>query len=421
MTVAPEFRIVGSDTEPGRYRDCRRVLVGPWCNQPEQYEGYNGFVGWAGVSRVRSGRWFLVFNSGYWHASHPWTEEIKARMLQDETFRERHAHWLELGRPEFRAPRGGRIHIMHSDDQGMTWSQPETLVDTELTDLHPTLLELDDGTLLCTYVSDGIPDVHVSSHILSYDGGETWTDPIDSVPGNVGAFSNGCTIQLSDGRVIWTIEVREYQGGTSQSDMGIFISTDGGRSFERVALVRAGHPMYEPTIAELPDGRLVFVCRREGDIFWSDDGGRTWTPPATTGVEMFDPHLLVLPNGVLACFHGSYKTGALRVILSPDGGRTWHGPGDHYGYSVDPSVYGYSHPMLLPDGSVYITYIHTSGISSHDARTEAIWGLRLTVNDDADGIEILPAPGSPAEAGRAAAELERTLMRSGDPELGNQV
>jgi len=421
MTDQTGFKVVGREAEPERYRVCRRMLVGPWCNQPEEYEGYNGFVGWAGVSRVKSGRWFIVFNSGYWHASYPWTDEIKAAVLKDEETRKQVEHWKDLGRPDIRAPRGGRIHIMASDDQGLTWSKPETLVNTELTDLHPTLLELADGTLLCTFCSDAVPHVCRSSHILSHDGGQTWTDPIDSAPGNAGGFGNGCTIQLSDGRVIWPIEVRRGSGEARQSDIGIFISSDKGKTFERVSLVTTDHEMYEPTIAELPGGRLVLVCRREGDIFWSDDGGSTWTPPATTGVEVYDPHLLLMPNGVLACFHGSYGKGALRVILSKDGGETWHGPGDHYGYSVDPSVYGYSHPMLLADGTVYITYIHTGGIRTADARTEAIWALRLNVHDEADGIDILPAPGSPAATGRATVGPDGLIAGGADAALGASV
>ena len=320
--------------------------------------------------------------------------------------------------PEIRAPRGGRIHIMHSDDEGETWSKPETLIDTELTDLHPTLLELDDGTLVCTFCSDGMPPVCRASHILSYDGGRTWTDPIDSAPGNVGGFSNGCTIQHRDGTIIWPIEVREGEGAERHSDIGVFTSSDAGRTFERISLVTTDHAMYEPTVAELPGGRLVLVCRPEGDIFWSDDGGRTWTPPATTGVRMYDPHLLLMPNGVLACFHGSYGKGALRVILSADGGETWRGPGDHYGYAVDSTVYGYSHPMLLPDGTVYIVYIHTGGHRPHDARTEALWALRVMVRDGADGIDILPAPGSPAARGCKEVELEGMLTDGGDPQLG---
>ena len=37
------FQIVGAEPPAERYRDCRQMLVGPWHNQPEEYEGYNVF------------------------------------------------------------------------------------------------------------------------------------------------------------------------------------------------------------------------------------------------------------------------------------------------------------------------------------------------------------------------------------------
>ena len=88
---------------------------------------------------------------------------------------------------------------------------------------------------------------------------------------------------------------------------------------------------------------------------------------------------------------------------------------------MDPSVYGYSHAMVLPDGTVYVVYLHTGGHRPHDARTEAIWGLRVKVNEMADGIEILPAPGSPAETGGVVHDPGAFDFSGGDPELGNRV
>ena len=421
MIAQAGFRAVGEEPDVRQFRRCRRMLVGPWCNQPEQYEGYNGFVGWAGVTRLRSGRWLLAFNSGYWHASYPWTEEIREEVRRDAECWDNIQSWRKLGMPEIRAPRGGRLHLMRSDDEGLTWSAPETLVDTEMTDLHPTIVEMDDGALLCTFCSDRLPNAAVASHMLSVDGGETWGEPIDSAPGNAGGFGNGSTIVLSDGTVLWPIEVRLGRGAERRSGVGVFLSGDKGRTFERAALVGADRELYEPSVAELPDGRLVMITRRGGDVTWSEDGGHTWTDLVPTGVEMYDPHLLLMPNGVLACFHGSYhrEAGNLRVILSLDGGRTWQGPGERYGYSVDPSVYGYCHPMVLADGTAYVTYIHSGGHSSHDARTEAIWAVRVRVHDGADGIDILPAPGSPAARGRPSEELETMVTDGGDPELGN--
>jgi hypothetical protein len=47
----------------------------------------------------------------------------------------------------------------------------------------------------------------------------------------------------------------------------------------------------------------------------------------------------------------------------------------------------------LSDGSVWAVYIHTGGHSTKDARTEALWSIRLRVLPGGDGIELLPAPG----------------------------
>ena len=154
-------------------------------------------------------------------------------------------------------------------------------------------------------------------------------------------------------------------------------------------------------------------------VRWPRTGGRTWEQSNSTGWDLYDPHLLQMPNGVLALFHGSYQKGGIRALLSSDGGHTWHGPGERYGYSVDPSVYGYCHPMLLPDGTAYLVYLHTGGHRPGDARTEALWGLRVGVHADAGGIDILPAPGSPADKGRPEAGAEDAKADGGDPELGN--
>ena len=415
MTDTCKFKVIGEEPEAERFRMCRRMLVGPWCNQPEEYDGYNGFVGWSGVSRLRNGHWIVTFSSGYWHASFPQTLELPA----DEESRKLIEDWRSrMNCPRIHAPRGGGAHVMTSVDQGLTWSRPGTLVDTPLDDRHPTILELDDGTLLCTFFEYGLPREIYAKYMLSSDAGRTWTQPASPHP-QATSFGNGSAIQLSDGTIAWAIEGK-YDDKHEHNSIGIFLSDDRAKTFGLAAVLNADHDLYEPTITGMPDGGLVAITRREGDIFWSGDGGRAWTEPADTGVELFDPHLLTMPNGTLACFHGSYKTGGLRVILSPDAGQTWHGPGDHYGYCVDTSVYGYCHPMLLADGTVYVVYLHTGGHVGADPRTEALWGLKLKVNEDADGIEILPAPGSPAEMGLPPEALSLLTPREsgGDPELG---
>ena len=45
--------------------------------------------------------------------------------------------------------------------------------------------------------------------------------------------------------------------------------------------------------------------------------------------------------------------------------------------------------MLLPDGTIFITYQQSIGYTAEEARTEAIWGMRLRIKDNAQGIELL--------------------------------
>jgi aminoglycoside N3'-acetyltransferase len=412
-TVNPViFKIAGQEPDPRRYRACRRMLVGPWCNQPEEYEGYNGFVGWMGMTILRSGRWLLTFSSGYWHASPPLTPEI----LENPEFRKQFDEYHAIGCPYVTAPRGGRAEIMYSDDQGKTWSKPAPLVDTEMDDRHPTILELDDGTLLCTFFGFAFGPAYHALYILSHDGGKTWTSPIP-LPVKAGGFGAGPAIQLSDGTVVWVTKGK-LDSSPEYYVTEVFRSTDQGKTFELTSVVRApDHHLIEPTIAQLPDKRLVMICRPQGDICWSTDGGRSWNEPVAFGMDLFDPHLLMLPNGVLACFHGSFLDHTLRVILSRDNGKTWHGPANALGYSIDPSIYGYSHPVLLPDGSVYVVYLQSCGLFPADARTEALWGIRIKIPDTADGIEILPAPGSPAEQGLILTGQEPNATSSRNQEI----
>lgn len=418
MSNQVTFKVAGAEPDPARFRHCRRLLVGPWLNQPDDYEGYNGFVGWAGITRLRSGRWVLTFSSGYWHASPPWTEEIRSQPACRTQFEQ----WRKIGMPDIRAPRGGRAHIMFSDDEGCSWTKPETLIDTPADDRHPTILEAADGTWLCTFFTYTLPRRAQCLSIYSTDAGRTWSEPQPLSPEAQGGFGNGPAILLRNGTILCCVGASEHVGG-----LLVLRSEDNGRTFHLISSLPGDAEMSESSPAELPDGRIVLISRRKGPVRWSEDGGRTWSPPAGFGVDLYDPHFVLMPTGVLACFHGSYNTGGIRVLLSPDGGKTWHGPAIQkgfleqpggIGYAVDTSVYGYCHPMLLPDGTVYVVYLHTGGHSPHEARTEAIWGIRVGISPDADGIEILPAPG--AEAGvHEVGGTSDGRAGGGDPELGN--
>lgn len=374
----PECKVVEHPNVAGDFRRCRRMLVGPGVNPPDPFPGYTGFVGWESVIRLRSGTWLLGFSAGYWHASPPTPLTVPS-----ETVR----RWVQIGFPDdIEAPRGGRAMISRSTDEALTWSKPETLWDTPLDDRHPNFCELPDGSVLCSFFTypDGGTQI-----IRSTDDGRSWEQACEPLPGS----TDGPIIVLQDGSVMICVYGR-FSDHAAADECAIFRTVDSGSTWERMAVIHTDHDMSEGSIAQLPDGRIVLVSRPEADVCWSEDGGQNWTRPVSLGMRLFEPGLVVLQDGTLLCLHGSYAAGGLACMFSRNGGETWLVPQMDRGFAVDPSVYGYGKGIVLPDGSVYVVYIHTGGHKSQDAVSNAIWAIRLRVTDDGQGIQLLPVPGS---------------------------
>ena len=299
------------------------------------------------------------------------------------------------------APTGGRVMITRSTDEGKTWSKPETLIDTPADDRHPAFVELKDGTILCSFFTyAGEPKNGDLSKepaarvwfIRSFDGGRTWEkQPRRLQTPFLYDETDGPLLRLSDGSVLVAVNGRAKTGPPDHA--GILRTADRGETWNLLSSVKADHELLEVCVAALPNGNLVMMARPEGDICWSRDGGRTWTPPQNFGMRMFAPSLYILRNGTLLCLHGSYAPGhaGLRVIFSSDNGHTWIAPSRDHGFLVD-SAYGYGKAMELNDGSLFIAYIATGGHSAHDASNNAIRSIRLRVRPDHSGIDLLPAP-----------------------------
>ena len=131
------------------------------------------------------------------------------------------------------------------------------------------------------------------------------------------------------------------------------------------------------------------MARPEGDISWSSDAGRTWTAPVTFGMRLYAPSLYTLRDGTLACLHGSYVRGGLRIIFSSDGGQTWIAPAADHGFLVD-DCYGYGKAFELPDGTLLVADQGTGGHTTADAKSMSLRLLRVRIRADHSGIDLLP-------------------------------
>lgn len=383
----PVIKVIatGEQTNHLRYR---RMLVGPGFNEPKPYPGYTGFVGWQSVARTRSGDLLVAFTSGYWHGSPP-TPITGLRPDAVEKLR-------KIGMPDVEAPKGGRAEIMRSTDGGLNWTAPEVLIDTPLDDRAPGLVQLSDGTLLASFFTWPGKKVGI---IRSLDDGRTWEPTPRYMTGPFKwAATDGPPIELPDKSVL-LVAYAGHGEEDGKSELGVFRSSDRGDTWKCIATLNASFNLDEPSIARVPDGRLVIICRREGALSWSKDNGYTWTAPVPLPMKMYDPWLLTLRDGTLLCVHGSYTkgNGGVRAILSPDQGQTWTAAGPDFGFSIDPSVYGYSRGIQMPDGSIYMVYQSNGGHTTEQVKRQAIFATRFRVLEGCQGIELLPAPSLPAD------------------------
>ena len=387
-STAPVRTRVVKDTSTGDVRACRKMITGPGVNEHPPYPGCTGFIGWESVMRRANGEMLCSFSAGYWHVSFPSPIDIKPDLL---------ASFQRGGFPkEIEAPTGGRALWCRSSDNGKTWSRPTTLVDTPGDDRHPVIVELPDGSLLAEffvidnwYGYDEPPAGRAKNSrvatIRSADGGDTWSEPV-FMPSPFKYYDRMCgkPVVLPNGDVLLSTYGMDRWG--SPVDLGIYRSEDGGRSWRFVSRLKASvKELDEPAICRAKDGRIVMIARPDGEIAFSKDEGSTWTRPQAFGVKMVAPCLLTLRDGTIACIFGWGATGGVQMMWSDDEGHTWTVPAPDRGFRIDDSVYVYAIGTEMPDGSIYLAYYDPRG----NQRKTAIWGLRLRIRDDRQGIDLL--------------------------------
>ncbi|MEX0792497.1 MAG: sialidase family protein [Pirellulaceae bacterium] len=215
-------------------------------------------------------------------------------------------------------------------------------------DMSASLLRLADGRIALFYaVKNSIQDCRMRMR-TSDDEGETWSDPVDCMPGESNYFvvNNDRVIQTKSGRLIIPAAGHVRDGKWSAAaDLVCFLSDDAGKTWRRgkqslVGLKEGGqrYTTQEPGVIELNDGRILLWCRTNigtQSVAYSEDGGETFSklepwnfrspraPASIKRIPTTGDLLLVWNDDFDPSAGHSGKRTPLNTAISQDEGKTW--------------------------------------------------------------------------------------------------
>jgi photosystem II stability/assembly factor-like uncharacterized protein len=158
----------------------------------------------------------------------------------------------------------------------------------------------------------------------SENGGASWQDITAGLPDGVG-FT--VSVHVLD-PVTYLVGTKASNPGNPDGNEGIYRTTNGGMSWERVFDRSVfGRPL------ETEDGTMHWLLAGGPGMVTSTDAGQTWSfsgrgPHADPAMSLIE-----LPDGGIA------TTTANRVIMSRDGGATWEGVGPTLPFQVSGIAY----------------------------------------------------------------------------------
>ena len=239
----------------------------------------------------------------------------------------------------------GKVRIVRSSDGGETWSDSETVCNTILDDRDAGLLRLSNGDLVMFWFTsvafyenehcrtnnpeyarhfekldkDAVRRDLGSFSRRSTDGGRTWEAPV-----RMPTTAPHGGIQLSDGRLLVVGRqfpaIRGHLGSDPEEkafesrgpELVVVESDDLARSWRVLARLSVFTNACEPHLVEAANGVLHSYMRTTRDLLHTEsaDGGKTWSPPARTGIPSWNnpPHLLRLRDGRVLLTYGRRKT-----------------------------------------------------------------------------------------------------------------
>ncbi|MBN1349345.1 exo-alpha-sialidase [candidate division KSB1 bacterium] len=279
---------------------------------------------------------------------------------------------------------GGRLDLVRSGDGGITWSEPQVIVDSEKDDRNPAFGVAANGDLVlgyhwqAGYDDDGTwnpgPYKQDTKLARSNDRGKTWEKPVFLGPEiHRGNSPFGKVFKDSAG----TLYMPVY--GAKNPEPGIrissdttytflLVSTDHGKSWGRS--IEVAHGLNEADYLILPDGDWLCAARsqkRDEQAIYtcrSKDKGESWSQPqrVTEGKE-HPPDLTLLSDGsILLVFGVRHEPFGIQGMVSRDSGHTWLTTRLLFADDLPGTDIGYPSTVRMADGRLVTVYYRKDGI-----------------------------------------------------------
>lgn len=264
-----------------------------------------------------------------------------------------------------------------SENEGKTWSKTHVIFKRTAGKpyklIRGALIKTHEGTIVLVYQDctrwgwdndkrEPLEEARIDLCVVrSRDEGKTWTPPQkifdhDSEP--VADMETMDLIQTKSGRLVLPFQTALRHPG--RWACRTYVSADDGKTWERSNLIDlrgAGNHggAFEPTVAELSDGRVMMLIRTNMDRFWqaySSEHGLSWrvVEPSQLDASSAPGYLTRLRSGRLMLawnrlypegkssfrrrepdtpvtqYPCTWHRGELSIAFSDDDGRTWTEP-----------------------------------------------------------------------------------------------
>lgn len=237
-----------------------------------------------------------------------------------------------------------RINVRLSKDACRSWGVPLSVAHgtQQYSVLSHAALQLRSGVIIHIHVHySGYVDATASSAKSlnpafiqkSYDGGRTWSDAV-LLPTGERYISDVLSVtQISTGRVIYPFGFLSKTKGHFKTS--VLYSDDDGKTWTRSrSVLGVGGTGFEtgasePSVVELPGGRLWMLIRAQTGFLWESfslDNGRTWEEATPSGIPSSNSPgtALMLSSGKVALVwnnsvDSAYTRRSLMIALTEDG------------------------------------------------------------------------------------------------------